>query len=819
MCDSDNEAVVFSEDPAGSGRGVGKQALYKKIVENSNDAIAIIDPQGRYLEQNAAHRLLIGYSDKELEGKTPAIHFGEEAFARVVSALAETGEFRGEITSVTKSGDRRDIELAAFALRDESGEVVCYVGIKRDVTPRKKVERELRESEAFKAQLLSILPLGVYTCDTSGVITSYNKRACEMWGRVPAIGDPSDRYGGSLRMYTLDGEPIPHARSPMGLTVQDGIPRRDHEIVIERPDGTRIVALVNPSPIRDAQGAMIGAVNCVLDITARKRVEEELRRREQTERQAALENEALANISRIISSSLDIENVYQRFAQEVSKLIPFAGLAMNVINHEAQTFTHISSTDVKGRRPSEVYPLAGTATEEAARLRRPLMAQMDDVNELKLRLPGLAPLIDAGFNSFLVSPLISHGRVIGSLGFHRWQINGFSEHEAAMAERVAIQIVGAIANALLYAENARLYRRAEEHRSELQTLFDSITECVISMDSELRVDRANLRALRMLDTAEDDLSGRRVSEALNFTDETGAQPFNLEGFIKDCMERKEACSTEEVWLKNSGGKLIPIALTAAPEHNEDTHSSRAVLVFNDISHRRAVDEMRDTIISHVSHELRTPLTHIKGCASSLLQGDVSWDDKQKDYFVRTIDKQADRLTNLVDNLLELSRIQSGQIPLQVQPVSPAYLVKEGVRQAAPFLASHKVVIDVPASLPEAMAEASRLERVLVNLLENAAKYSSPGTTIRVSASTADEKIAISVADNGIGIPSDAREMVFGKFVRLHGGDDSQVSGTGLGLALCKAIVEAHGGKIWVESEPGKGATFIFTIPANPATRA
>ncbi len=812
MYDSDNGDVVFSEDPAERGRGVGKQALYKKIVENCNDAIAVIDPQGRYLEQNAAHRLLIGYSDKELEGKTPAIHFGEESFAQIVRALVETGEFRGEITSVTKSGEKKDIELAAFALRDELGEVICYAGIKRDVTTRKKVERELRESEAFKAQLLSILPLGVYTCDTSGLITSYNKRVCEMWGREPRIGDPGDTYCGSYRIYTVDGELIPHARCPMGLTVQDGIPRRDHEIVIERPDGSRIVALVNPSPIRDAQGAMIGAVNCVLDITARKRAEEELRRREQTERQAALENEALANISRIISSSLDIDNVYQRFAQEVSKLIPFDGLAMNIIDHEAQTFTLITSTDVRGRRPREVYPLAGTATEEAARLRHPLMAQMDDVNELKLRLPGLAPLIDAGFNSFLVTPLISHGCVIGSLGFHRWQVNGFSEREAAIAERVAVQIVGAIANALLYAENARLYRRAEDHRNELQTLFDSITECVISMDGGLRVDRANLRALKILNTAEDDLRGRHVSEALNVTDETGAQPFDLEGFISDCMERKAARSTEEAWLKTSEGRLVPIAMTAAPEQSADTRSSRAVLVFNDISHRRAVDEMRDTIISLVSHELRTPLTHIKGYASSLLQGDVSWDDEEKEYFVRTIDKQADRLTNLVDNLLELSRIQSGQIPLRVQPVSPAYLVQAGVRQAAPFLASHKVVIDVPDGLPEAMGEASRLERVLVNLLENATKYSSPGNTIRVSACAIDEKIAISVADNGIGIPSDARELVFGKFVRLHGGDGPRVSGTGLGLALCKAIVEAHGGKIWVESELGKGATFTFTMP-------
>lgn len=237
---------------------------------------------------------------------------------------------------------------------------------------------------------------------------------------------------------------------------------------------------------------------------------------------------------------------------------------------------------------------------------------------------------------------------------------------------------------------------------------------------------------------------------------------------------------------------------------------------------RESDRLKSALLSSVSHDLRTPLAGIKAAASSLLQPDVQWSEEDRRAFVADIDAEADRLTRLVSNLLDLSRIEAGAIRPDKEWEDVGELIERVVHRLEPRLADHPVTREIPAALPVVRLDAVQIEQVLTNLLENAAKYSPPGTPITVAARVEDRvdgapSLHLSVTDRGMGIPPSDQVKVFDKFYRVAGSArritlGSHVSGTGMGLAIVKGLVDAHGGRVTVESTPGQGSTFTVILP-------
>jgi two-component system sensor histidine kinase KdpD len=222
------------------------------------------------------------------------------------------------------------------------------------------------------------------------------------------------------------------------------------------------------------------------------------------------------------------------------------------------------------------------------------------------------------------------------------------------------------------------------------------------------------------------------------------------------------------------------------------------------------DELKSALLSAVSHDLRTPLASIKASATSLLQPDIAWSaDDQRD-LLSAIDEETDRLSRLVGNLLDLTRIEAGELRPQREWNDPEEVVRDTARRAQASLPRHVIQVDVAGELPAALFDYVEIAQVLFNLIENAGKYAPPGTTIDVSCRLAQDEIEFAVADRGPGIPADEEERIFAKFYRMErqGGPH----GAGIGLSICRGIVEAHGGRIWVEPREGGGATFQFTIP-------
>jgi two-component system sensor histidine kinase KdpD len=231
------------------------------------------------------------------------------------------------------------------------------------------------------------------------------------------------------------------------------------------------------------------------------------------------------------------------------------------------------------------------------------------------------------------------------------------------------------------------------------------------------------------------------------------------------------------------------------------------------------NEIKTRFLAMISHELRTPLTSIKGFTTTLLAEDVTWDaDEQRD-FIQTIQQETNRLQELIDHLLDLSRLEAGMLPISRAPHSLHEILEDALPQFHSLTGEHTLTLHLPADLPPVFVDAKRIAQVLVNLVRNASAYSPKGTDISISASVRKGFVQVNVGDQGPGIPPDEHKRVFKAFQRGVNVENNAAQGAGLGLAICKGLVEAQGGRIWIKKKSTRGATISFTIPLVPSQAA
>jgi K+-sensing histidine kinase KdpD len=242
-----------------------------------------------------------------------------------------------------------------------------------------------------------------------------------------------------------------------------------------------------------------------------------------------------------------------------------------------------------------------------------------------------------------------------------------------------------------------------------------------------------------------------------------------------------------------------------------------VLSLIDTTARKKVEDLKDSFIGMVSHELRTPLTVINGCLSTVLTEWARLSSGEAQQLLQDATLESESLSHLVENLLELSRFQAQQLALYPEPTHVKTLVRETLSKVKRQAPSHQFITSIPDGLQLINADPLRIERILYNLLDNAAKYSPPGSQIKVSARAEPECLIIAVSDRGKGLSPSEQARIFSPFQRLENNRPDRARGAGLGLVVCQRLVEAHGGKIWVESKKGKGSTFYFTLPYRKGT--
>ena len=410
--------------------------------------------------------------------------------------------------------------------------------------------------------------------------------------------------------------------------------------------------------------------------------------------------------------------------------------------------------------------------------------------------------------SLLGVPVISKGRMLGDL-YLSDKLDGspFTEDD----ERTLVQFA---AHAAAAVENAQQYDASVAERGTLTAILDSMNEAVYEVDASGVLTRVNRGTCRLLGRRAEDLLGKHASEVFRWEDAGGRLLDDEEYLFRETVRTRTGTESFDLFFRGLDGRRVPVAISSAPIFGARGQAVAAVQVVRDISREREAETLKDQIISLVSHELRTPLGHIKGFASSLLDPEVTWDEATQKDFISEIDHEADRLAALVSDLLDMSKIESaGAASLEKGRVRPADVVRQALASVSKVSLDHMLANEVAEELPEIVVDGPQIERVIGNLIENAAKYSDPGTNILISARIENGEATFCVQDQGPGIPEEYRGQIFEKFFRIKAGHP-RTPGTGLGLPICKGIVEAHGGRIWVETEEGKGSTFCFALPVN-----
>lgn len=323
-------------------------------------------------------------------------------------------------------------------------------------------------------------------------------------------------------------------------------------------------------------------------------------------------------------------------------------------------------------------------------------------------------------------------------------------------------------------------------------------------DLDGRVTYANLACRRMWDyEKEEEILGKHATVFFNDRKEADA-------VLKAILE--EGAWQGEIKAKRKDGTIFDVLVSANLVADADDEPICMMASFVDITERKKVEQLKDEFIGLTSHELRTPLTVISGCLSTVL---TEWDRLpvgEAQQLLKEAILECESLSHLVENLLELSRFQAQELTLYAEPTDVKTLVRETINKIKRQAPSHKFVTFFPDGPLSINADQLRVERILYNLLDNATKYSPAGSRIRVSATSEPERLVISVSDKGRGISLDEQSRLFSPFQRLENNRTDRVRGAGLGLMVCRRLVEAHGGEIWISSRQGKGSTFFFSLP-------
>jgi PAS domain S-box-containing protein len=360
-------------------------------------------------------------------------------------------------------------------------------------------------------------------------------------------------------------------------------------------------------------------------------------------------------------------------------------------------------------------------------------------------------------------------------------------------------------------QNTRLLERLWEEKRWLEAVIRNSADGILILDRECRVLGFNQAMTR--------LTGYQVGEVLGKTCRQVVPLVSLKGDDYCAMVcplmyagASERPPITEAILTDRHGLSVPVELTSAVIKDEDGAPLGGLISARDIRARKEAEELQSTFLSVISHELQTPIAIIKGYADLLSEPDETLPPETMRQKMATIAAEADRLSKMVENLLYASRIQAGGLKLKLEPVALALLAQRVVQRLDSLSPIHTVRAAAPPDLPPVLADYERLEEVLVNLVENAIKYSPKGGLVEIIARSTSDEVIVSVTDEGIGISADDRDRLFERFSRLDSRLVSQMKGTGLGLYICKAIVEAHGGRIWAEAAPGSGSRFSFSLP-------
>ena len=518
----------------------------------------------------------------------------------------------------------------------------------------------------------------------------------------------------------------------------------------------------------------------------------------------------LSQASLRINESLDFDTVLQGVLDSACSL---TGARYGVItlldeSGQVQDFVTCGLTAEEHRRFTDL-PEGMMFFQYLSNIQEPLRLRDFHSYVQSLGLPEFQPPMAVSTPlPFLAAPIRHQGENVGAFYVGEKEVEFTPEDEETL--------VMFASQAALVIANARRHRDEQRARADMETLVNTTPVGVLVFDAKTGgVTSVNREARRIVSGLHmRDGSAEELLDMLTFRRADGRE-ISLEEFpLAQALSTGETVRAEEIVIEVPGGGSVTTLVNATPIRSEEGEVVSVVVTLQDMTPLEEMERLRAEFLGMVSHELRTPLTSIKGSAATLTEAASDLDPAEMLQFFRIIGEQADHMRDLIGDLLDVARIETGELSVAPAPAEVATLVDEARSRFQSGGGRNNLRIDLSPELPLVMADGRRIIQVLSNLLSNAARNSHEASAIGVSALREGYHVAVSVTDEGRGIAAERLPHLFRKFSRIDGeGRGRDIAGSGLGLAICKGIVEAHGGRIWAESDgPGLGARFTITIP-------
>ena len=767
-----------------------RQAAELEAVRSaSSQAIVSLAPDGTITGWNEAAEALYGYGADEIVGRSVLLLATDE-LETLLRRADEEGLATAEAVHAAKDSTELVVGARVSSMRGEDGAVAGFVLTTSDIGASVEARERLRAAESRHRTLVERLPLVTYVhppgergplLDVSPQIEGLLGYSPEEWRSEPELFarllHPDDRARVLAEVAAAaDGARMLRSEYRMLTRAGDVVWLRDEA-----------------APVRDASGRVAYVQGALLDVSERRRAREEheslLARVKASRAEAGAKQQNLdflAEASGVLSSSLDYETTLRRVADLVTR--DLADWCMVDVLEEDGRLRRLA---VAHAEPLQGGPNGGRPAPEP----EPTVAEVVRSGRPRLVAGGDGPepttLGELEADSWLCVPLVARGRPLGGVTLVS-DGSGRAYGPEALALAQDLARVAALA-----VDNARLYREVEE-RADAARVLTYVGDGVFLLDRGGVVRLWNPAAEVITGLAASAVVGHAAAEAM-----PGWQGLAERIPVVSSREpgRAETVPLDtgkgERWISISGVEFF----------------GGTVYAFRDVTEERQLDELKAEFVATASHELRTPLAAVYGAAQTLRRHDFVLDEAGRDRFLSLIVDESERLSRIVNEILLANQLDADRLDVSQEPFDPIDLVErvvDSVRMHTPPGVS--VEITGPPVLPLVGADRDRARQVLVNLLENAIKYSPDGGTIEVGLEAREGVVAFSVTDEGLGIPADHHERIFEKFYRLDPDMTRGVGGTGLGLYICSELVSRMGGRIWLESAEGKGSSFFFELP-------
>ncbi len=527
-------------------------------------------------------------------------------------------------------------------------------------------------------------------------------------------------------------------------------------------------------------------------------------------------SDVLYRIASELGSSLDLEKVLQKALLILRNTVQAQRGVVMLLNEDddlriqaAIGYKHpIPEEGLKSKFTSE-SGLVGWVLQKRA------SAVIDDVLEDSRWILDT----DSNTRSVLAVPILGNaGEAWGAIFLQSWDVATFSEFDLRLVEAAAAQLSNALDNTKLYrlirvqAERLDAMLRAQQIEvAKNKAILEGIADGVMVADANGRVILFNAAAERIFSVSRMQALGRFLDEMLGLY---GERAQNWLAQVETWRQAPEAYSSDEFLAErlSVGRQVVSIHLSPVISPNDEFLG--VVSVFRDITVEVEANQAKNEFVSTVSHELRTPMTAIKGYVDLILMGKTGHLSHQQDQFLSIVKSNVDRLTSLVNDLLDISRIETGRLILRPQPMDVEPSIIQVLDTLRPKVEEKSINLhaSIPKGLPQVSGDAARITQILTNLAGNAYKYTRVGGEVSLHAYVQGGMMHMAVMDTGIGIPYKDQKSIFERFYRVDDPEVDEVTGSGLGLAITSSLVQMHGGTIKVESEPGQGSIFTFTLP-------